>query len=42
MIWNMKMPATIKTFDWKVGANLLPTKANLVSRRIGTDPLCPI
>jgi hypothetical protein len=42
LIWNLKVPGTLKNFAWKVGANLLPTKANLVSRRIGDEPFCPI
>jgi hypothetical protein len=29
-------------FWWRLGNNLLPTKANLVKKKIITDPLCPI
>jgi ribosomal protein L37AE/L43A len=42
LIWKLKVLAMLKNFAWKVGANLLPTKTNMVSRRIGDDPYCPI
>jgi hypothetical protein len=41
-IWSMQMPDVVKNFLWKVGNNLLPTKSNLLKKRIVEDSACPI
>nr|POE48158.1 putative ribonuclease h protein [Quercus suber] len=39
-IWKIKVPRKIKHFLWKACANLLPTKENLMKRRILQDSVC--
>jgi len=41
-LWRLPAPATIKNFVWKVGNELLSTKANLYKKHITQDPVCPI
>jgi hypothetical protein len=41
-LWHLHVPATLKKFLWKVSNNIVSTKANLHSRKIISDPLCPI
>ena len=37
-----KIPNKMKVFAWRVCNDILPTKMNLVNRRIITDASCPI
>lgn len=41
-VWRLKVPGVVKHFIWKVSNNILPTKVNLVKKKILEDPLCPI
>jgi hypothetical protein len=41
-IWSMQAPNTIKHFMWRACKNILPTKDNLLRRRVVEDPKCPI
>jgi ribonuclease HI len=41
-IWNMHSPNVAKNFMWRACKNLLPTKDNLMRKRIIDEPLCPI
>lgn len=38
-IWKLKMPRKIKHFLWKACAKILPTKVNLMKRKILSSPL---
>jgi hypothetical protein len=41
-LWQMRAPAKVKNLWWRrLGNNLLPTKDNLVKKKITTDPQCP-
>lgn len=39
-IWKIKVPGKIKHFIWKVCSNSLPTKENLMKRKILQDSMC--
>ena len=39
-IWGLKVPNKVKHFVWKACKNSLPTKVNLVRRKVITDGLC--
>ena len=39
-MWKLKVPRKIKHFIWKACSESLPTKANLMKRKILTDPTC--
>ena len=39
-IWKLKVPGKIKHFLWRACTNCLPTKANLVKRKIVTNSIC--
>ena len=41
-MWNLKIPNKIKVFGWRACADILPTRVNLVRRRVLTDDKCPI
>lgn len=41
-IWNANVPQKIKVFVWKACLNILPTRENLLKRRIHPNGLCPI
>ena len=41
LIWKLKIPGKIRNLMWRTGANLLPTKLGLCSKKIIVDPLCP-
>jgi hypothetical protein len=41
-IWQLKIKNTEKHFLWRACHDSLPTKVNLASRMIISDPLCPI
>ena len=41
-MWNLKIPNKIKVFGWRACADILPTRVNLVWRRVLTDDKCLI
>jgi hypothetical protein len=42
IIWQLQMPNADKNFMWRACHNILPTRDNLLKRRIIKDPWCPI
>jgi hypothetical protein len=40
-LWAIKAPNSSKIFLWKTCQNLLPTKQNLLRKRVVEDDLCP-
>uniref|UniRef100_A0A7N2RFA1 Reverse transcriptase zinc-binding domain-containing protein n=1 Tax=Quercus lobata TaxID=97700 RepID=A0A7N2RFA1_QUELO len=42
MLWKLKVPNKIKVFGWRVCQNILPTRDNLVHRRIIDDDTCEL
>ena len=40
MLWKLKVPNKIKVFGWRACRGILPTRVNLVKRRIITDNRC--
>ena len=42
VLWNLKIPNKIKVFGWRACADILPTRVNLVRRRVLTYDKCPI
>jgi hypothetical protein len=38
----MHSPNVVKNFMWRACKNLLPTKENLIRRKVVEKPLCPI
>jgi len=42
IIWKLKVPWVIHLFLWRACNNILPTKENLLRRKIVTDPFCPL
>jgi ribonuclease HI len=41
-IWNLKVPNMEKHFIWRACHDILPTRENLMRRKIVSDPFCPI
>jgi hypothetical protein len=41
-IWNMRSPNVVKNFMWRACKNILPTKENLMKKKITEESLCPI
>lgn len=41
-IWDLQVLGVVKVFMWKARNDLLPTRKNLLSKRIVTDARCPI
>ena len=39
-IWKINVPGNIKHFIWKACSNSLPTKENLMKRRVVQDTVC--
>ncbi|KAL0009992.1 hypothetical protein SO802_005100 [Lithocarpus litseifolius] len=39
-LWKLKTPSRIKTLLWRANADALPTRANLVKRKVLSDPTC--
>ena len=39
-LWKFRLPNKIKLFGWRACHNILPTKENLVRRRITQDSVC--
>jgi hypothetical protein len=42
LIWKLKVPNVEKNFIWRACHDILPTRDNLVRRKVLTDPSCPI
>ena len=40
-IWRLNVPNRVKSLVWRAGRDALPTRVNLVRRRVLTDALCP-
>jgi hypothetical protein len=41
-LWSFQVPNATKNFFWRACHNLLPTKDNLLRRKMVDDPYCPI
>uniref|UniRef100_A0A2N9I5D1 Reverse transcriptase domain-containing protein n=1 Tax=Fagus sylvatica TaxID=28930 RepID=A0A2N9I5D1_FAGSY len=39
-VWSLKIPKKCQTFAWRASREALPTRVNLMKRRIPLDPLC--
>ena len=39
-LWRLHIPNKLRSFAWRACKNVLPTKVNLCSRKILTDPTC--
>ena len=39
-IWTMRVPNRVQTLVWRVGTNSLPTKVNLVRRKVLNEDVC--
>ena len=39
-LWKMMTPNKIKTLSWLANLDALPTRVNLVKRKVLTDPTC--
>jgi hypothetical protein len=42
LIWKLKVPNVEKNFIWRVCHDILPTRDNLLRRKVVTDPSCPM
>jgi hypothetical protein len=42
VMWKLQIPNADKNFLWRVCHNILPTRDNLLKRKIIQDPRCPI
>jgi hypothetical protein len=40
-IWDMKVPNSVKLFNWRACQNILPTRVNLFQRKVVDDCSCP-
>ena len=40
-IWSSKVPNRVKVLLWRAGLDALPSRTNLVKRRVSCDPICP-
>ena len=40
-IWNLNVPNRVKILIWRAGLNALPSRVNLVKRKVQCDPVCP-
>ena len=41
-LWKVRIPNRTKTLLWRANKDALPTRANLVKRKVLTDPSCQI
>ena len=41
-LWKMRVPNKIKIFGWRVFHGILPTRVNLVKKKIIRESVCPI
>lgn len=39
-LWSLNIPPKIRNFVWRACSNILPTKDNLMKRKIRVEPLC--
>lgn len=39
-VWKMKMPNKIRVFAWRVCQNILPTRENLIRRKVVPNDYC--
>ena len=39
-LWNLSLPPKVKLFTWRLIKGLLPTRADLIRRKITTDGIC--
>jgi hypothetical protein len=42
VLWSLQIPNPVKVFLWKACHNLLPTKANLFTRKVVDNNCCPV
>lgn len=40
-IWSLRVPNRVKTLLWRASTDSLPSKANLLKRRVLNNDLCP-
>ena len=40
-IWSLKVPNRVKTLIWRAGTDSLPSKANLMKRKVVCNDFCP-
>jgi hypothetical protein len=41
VIWNLEVPNSVKMFMWRACNDLLPTKCNLLKRKMVKESMCP-
>uniref|UniRef100_A0A803P267 Reverse transcriptase domain-containing protein n=1 Tax=Cannabis sativa TaxID=3483 RepID=A0A803P267_CANSA len=41
-LWRLKIPPKIKNLIWRRRTNCLPTKVQLITKRVQVDSLCPV
>ena len=41
-IWFINIPPKVQTFIWRACSNILPTKANLLRKKVQVDPTCSV
>ena len=41
-IWFINVPPKVRTFIWCAWSNILPTKANLLRKKVQVDPTCSV
>ena len=41
-IWRLRVPPKVRNFLWRACSDILPTRANIVKRRLPIDPSCAI
>lgn len=41
-MWHLKVPGKVKNFIWWAASNVLPTKDNLIRRKVKVLPTCSI
>jgi hypothetical protein len=40
-LWSLKVPNQVKTFSWHACHDILPTKSNLLKRKVIEEDICP-
>jgi hypothetical protein len=40
-LWSLKVPNQVKTFTWRACHDILPTKSNLLKRKVIEEDICP-
>jgi hypothetical protein len=41
-LWTLRVPNQVKVFTWRACHDILPTRVNLVRRKVLEDDLCPL